>query len=77
MRPWFNPFTRLDVGYIHLTFLAQHSAEKAEREIQKYFGEICNFHTLTGPIQQMKDKHLVNLPIVSYFKNALQLKHNI
>ena len=51
----------------------QHSTEKAVCEIQKYFFEICNFHTLS-PIQQMKDKHLVNLPIVSDF--ALQRKHN-
>ena len=55
----------------------QHSAEKAVREIQKYFFEICQFHTLTSPSQQMKDKHLVNLPIVSDLKNALPLKHNI
>ena len=55
----------------------QHSTEKAAREIQKYFLETSNFHTLTSPIQQMKDKHLVSLPIVSDFKNALQRKHNI
>ena len=46
----------------------------AVREIQKYFFEICNFHTLTGPIQQMKDKHLVNLPIVSDFKKCFTAK---
>ena len=71
---------------LKLTFLAQafasgtpqqHSAEKAMHEIQKYLLDICNFHTLTSPIQQMNDKHLVNLPIVSDFKKALQPKHNI
>ena len=46
----------------------QHSAEKAVREIQKYFFEICNFHTLTSAIHQIKDQLLVNLPIVSDFQ---------
>ena len=55
---------------MNLSSARQHSADKAVHEIQKYFLEICNFHTLTSPIQQMKDKHLVNLPIVSDFKNA-------
>ena len=66
------------LGQLHFNLSSprQHAAKKAVREIQKYFFEICNVHTLTSPIQQMKDKHLVNLPIVFDFKNALQLKHN-
>jgi hypothetical protein len=42
-----------------------HSAEKVVQGIQKYSLAIFNFHTLTSPIQQMKDKHLVHLPIMS------------
>ena len=55
----------------------QHSAGKAEHEFKKYFLELCNFHTLTSAIHQMKHKLLVNLPIVSEFKKALQREHNI
>ena len=51
--------------------------KRQRAKFKSIFFEICNFHTLTNPIQQMKDKHLVNLPIVSDFKNALQRMHNI
>ena len=44
-----------------------HSAEKVAQGIQKYSLEIFNFHTLTSPIPQMKDKHIVYLPIMSDF----------
>jgi hypothetical protein len=43
------------------------SAEKVAQGIQKYSLEIFNLHTLTSPIPQMKDKHLVHLPSVSDF----------
>jgi hypothetical protein len=44
-----------------------HSAEKVAQGILKYYLEIFNFHIFTGPIQQMKDKHPVHLPIMSDF----------
>jgi hypothetical protein len=77
----------VSVAFFHLKLLMargsasgtprQHSAEKAVREIQIFGGEICNFHTLASAIHQVKDTLLVNLPIVSDFKKALQRKHNI
>ena len=48
-------------------FPPPHSAEKVAQGIQTYSLAIFDFHTLTSPIQQMKDKHLVRLPIMSDF----------
>ena len=74
--------TRESMQFINLSASGtrrQYSTEKATHEIQKYFLEICNFHTLTSPIQQMKDKLLVNLPIVSNKKKGFtgKAQHNI
>jgi hypothetical protein len=50
------------------------SAEKVAQGIQKHYFEIFNFHTLTCPLSQMKDKHLVHLPIMSDFLNVSTAK---